>query len=758
MNKGKIKKLSVLFLCVVLLASSVYTGYSVSDNDLVTYVNEQSDDLLELSDTESHGEIDDECHRLVIPIENELEQFPSKYDPRDSGIITSVKNQNPFNLCWMYATAATVEAYVSKNYGSLFDISEFHGAIFKSALLDKYNQNDGYYYGEYNSGGSFSMAAQYFTNWNEPVYADYKWNSTIDDSLCSKNQFLSVDLEGKIKEIKNNDVNMNERFLAHKSLFNVTGMKYISNDEISIKNAVQTYGAVYARVFIGTNVSFDESNDRAMYNEDSNSDHGVVIIGWDDNFSKTNFSSEERPKHDGAWLAKNSWGTNDSYSGYYWISYEDASIKSKNVVFTVTDIQKADDSEHMLSYDLLYLSSENKSVNSKVIFTNVFYVEDYTDEYEEINKVLFYLKCLDCSYNIRIAQIDGELPNDISDLSVLASGYFSGEGYITEKLNTPYRFNSNDKCAVFLEVIPNSSDSAVYLPCEKERSLINRGESLYCIDPENGNIKWSDVIDKNDYNKSGSFCIRPILKKQSSGHFAEISNNRILDTTQDCEVQYNSDSYLFNIHTSNNVILRENRDYIKTDGKIIFKSSYLQGLKDKYTEIVLEFNNDITKTIVVNPKAKITGVSISGKYAVGETLTANLVTDLIKDDYDVDYQWQSSFDGLNWDDISNANDIQYTITTNNFLRYIRVVVTSSSKYGNVEYPSNFVSNTGKTKCIIVGDTDLDSYINIDDATGIQKYLAYLTEFNGEQVFSADFDGDGSISINDVTAIQKKLVQ
>lgn len=53
---------------------------------------------------------------------------------------------------------------------------------------------------------------------------------------------------------------------------------------------------------------------------------------------------------------------------------------------------------------------------------------------------------------------------------------------------------------------------------------------------------------------------------------------------------------------------------------------------------------------------------------------------------------------------------------------------------------------------------MDSYINIDDATGIQKYLAYLTEFNGEQVFSADFDGDGSISINDVTAIQKKLVQ
>lgn len=758
MNKLKMKKMTALLFCIILIFSSVYTGYSVSNNNTTSVVYDQSDNFISLSDNENYGEIEDNSHRLTFPFESDNEQFVSKYDPRSSGMITSVKNQSSFGLCWMYATAATVETYVLKNYGSVFDISELHGAIFKSALLDKYNTNVGYYYGEYNSGGAFSMAAQYFTNWNEPVYSDYKWNSVIDDSLCSQDQFWEIDPSGNNVTITNDKVDMNEKFLGHKSLFNVTGMEYISNDKNSIKNAVQTYGSVYARIAVGKNIKCSNSNDRAMYDENKTTNHGVIIVGWDDNFSKTNFSSELQPKHDGAWLAKNSWGSSSANSGYLWISYEDASINFRNEVYTVTGIQKADDSEHMLSYDIIYLSSEDVSVNSKVILTNVFDVKDYTDEYEEINKVLFYLKCLDCSYNIRIAQIDDAVPKDISDYAILASGKFSGEGYLTKTLTTPYKFDSNKKCAVFLEVIPNSTDSKVYLPCENECSLINRDESLYCIDPVDGNIQWKDVIDKNDYNKSGSFCIRPVLKKKSNEHFADISVDRIIDTAKDHEIEYDSDSYLFNIHTSNNVILRENRDYIKTDNKIIFKSNYLQGLKDKYTEVVFEFNNGITKIIEINPKAKITGVNVSGTYAVGETLKACIVTDVIKNNYDVEYQWQNSTDQIHWYNIDNANKNQYIINENDFLRYIRVIVKSSSKYGNVEYPSSATSEASKIKCVIIGDTNLDGEINIDDATTIQKYMVSLLDFNNEQEIAAEVDGDGKISINDVTAIQKMLAQ
>lgn len=357
-----------------------------------------------------------------------------------------------------------------------------------------------------------------------------------------------------------------------------------------------------------------------------------------------------------------------------------------------------------------------------------------------------------------IAQLENGMPNDISDLAVLASGNYNGEGYLTETLPNPYKFDSENKCAVFIEVIPNSTSSQIYFPVENYINVDrNEGESYCCIDPVNGALDWVDEIESSvDYY--GNYCIRPVLKKNVNNHFAEISDDVINDTEKDCELEYNSDSYLFNIHTSTNVLLRENRDYIKADNKIILKSSYLKGLKDKYTEIVLEFNNDITKTIVVNPKAKIMGVQVNGTYAVGETLTANIVTDIIKENYDVEYQWQSSLNGVDWYDISNANESKYTISENDFFRYIRLVVKSSSKYGNVIYPSTATSETSKTKCIIFGDTDLDGYVNIDDATRIQKYLVYLTEFNNEKKMVADFDRDGEVSINDVTAIQKMLVK
>ena len=41
--------------------------------------------------------------------------LPSKWDSRDQGWITSVKNQNPYGSCWAHAAMGSVEAYMIKN-------------------------------------------------------------------------------------------------------------------------------------------------------------------------------------------------------------------------------------------------------------------------------------------------------------------------------------------------------------------------------------------------------------------------------------------------------------------------------------------------------------------------------------------------------------------------------------------------------------------------------------------------------------------
>ena len=56
-----------------------------------------------------------------------------------------------------------------------------------------------------------------------------------------------------------------------------------------------------------------------------------------------------------------------------------------------------------------------------------------------------------------------------------------------------------------------------------------------------------------------------------------------------------------------------------------------------------------------------------------------------------------------------------------------------------------------------GDTDLNGYISVTDATLVQKYVAGIEDFDKLQLFNSDVNGDGEISVVDATLIQKYIV-
>ena len=95
------------------------------------------------------------------------------------------------------------------------------------------------------------------------------------------------------------------------------------------------------------------------YDRLASANHGVTIVGFNDNFPKTLFLEGHEPDRDGAWLVKNSWGGGKSSGanfgnwgidengdgigdGYFWLSYWDP---------TITTIETFDFNVEVLVYE-----------------------------------------------------------------------------------------------------------------------------------------------------------------------------------------------------------------------------------------------------------------------------------------------------------------------------------------------------------------------------------------------------------------------
>ena len=110
--------------------------------------------------------------------------------------------------------------------------------------------------------------------------------------------------------------------------------------------------------------------------EDKGTNHMICIVGWDDEYPASSFLDGHQPPADGAWLVKNSWGSETEYvksatgkdigknewgirndegktTGYFWISYYDKSLNFCESMSFDTDIAKADGEPVVLMYDYM---------------------------------------------------------------------------------------------------------------------------------------------------------------------------------------------------------------------------------------------------------------------------------------------------------------------------------------------------------------------------------------------------------------------
>ena len=437
--------------------------------------------------------------------------YAESYDPRDLGVMTPVKNQSTLEVCWSFAGIGATESYLkSHGYGE-WDFSEEHARWWATYNEAGYGWNK-----TSREGGPTQIMPGYLTSWQ---------GLKEEKDIPLTTNYYSV-----------KPVNMD----SAASKYNVTDIVYVNNNSLSVKDAIFNCGAVSTSYY--NSWMYFNSNNTAYYCNDKNNiaNHNVIIVGWNDNYSKENFKNGARPVNDGAWLIKNDWGDNNSEGGYIWISYEDNFILSQSankINYAIKGVEEVNKNKKMYQYDeygatsSLYLNNDSGKVQD-MTYANVY---DFDSEHEILDEIMFNSVITGAKYALYYAPIVNNKPElTVDKMLPLGSGTIEDPGYITVDINDFVLPKGKGAIVVYLDNRQNNSP--VSLGCEVNLTYAG-GRLAYKADASLGeSYIYSDqeVLDLNEVftDTPRSLSIKAITKKSSDASLGlvEVNGTNITST------------------------------------------------------------------------------------------------------------------------------------------------------------------------------------------------------------------------------------
>lgn len=304
---------------------------------------------------------------------------PNYYHLKDNIKIDTTESQRNLGICSIFATIKAVETNISLLENQSYNFSERYldyissKELYGNRTVGKLNEEQG-------DGMSYSEVIEYIEQYGLALEEDIPYRD------YNVNEYNSIRNAKRTKTI--------DEYVIFSSP-NEENDKYYWMD--IIKKHITKYGGIIANINFHENL-YDEKNN-SFYNNGSsnesseeNTGHAIVIVGWDDNYSKEKFINE--PNNNGAFIAYNSWSSDWGDNGYFYISYEDIDIFEYlyGIISTKQYYEKKPyfSNQEIPTYDKILYEEKNPSIQGNASVWYYAYILNKDENYPQINEINIY--------------------------------------------------------------------------------------------------------------------------------------------------------------------------------------------------------------------------------------------------------------------------------------------------------------------------------------------------------------------------------
>ena len=379
--------------------------------------------------------------------------LPTKFSLYEQECGPEVRKQGNQDTCWAFASVSGLESSLKPEEDIVFSANHMV-------------QQNSYAAGP-EDGGEYTMSMAYLLGYQGPVTeAQDPYGSVSSASLSP---------------------------VKHVQEIQIIDSKTLDG----IKEAVFLYGGVQSSIY---NDLRNKDSESPYYNRDTNSycyigtakpNHDILIVGWDDDYPKENFTEEL--EGNGAFLCLNSWGEEFGEDGLFYISYYDTNIGIHNVVYT--GIEDIDNYDHLYQTDKCGFVAQIGYGQDTAYGANVY----QAGEKEDLSAIGFYATGHGTAYELFLVR-NFQSKEDLQHMESLGTGTLGNAGYYTIRLDKPVELDDNEFYAVAVALTTPGSDRPLAVEYQVDRMtenvVLSDGQGYVSM---NG-VFWDDIEDMHACN------------------------------------------------------------------------------------------------------------------------------------------------------------------------------------------------------------------------------------------------------------------